>query len=202
ARGFARWGISPRAAADASGAPCASSSGQQSDQGRAREIAGGKKRIEKRIGTCPSRAPPQSYVAFVSQPHTGCSAAWLAHLTGGQGVAGSNPAIPTTFPHRELPHDCRLDVCVGRTSSITSAADSFVRRNVKTLCESLPERRSIAARDALRLRERQSRVSTRLTKNVCNPNVERSANLVWPLDRSGPRARAPAGTGWASLHAV
>src|SRR5207247_2895211 len=84
---------------------------------------------------------------------TGCSAAWLAHLTGGQGVAGSNPAIPTTFPHRELPHDCRLDVCVGRTSSITSAADSFVRRNVKTLCESLPERRSIAARDALRLRE-------------------------------------------------
>src|SRR5436190_2207138 len=28
---------------------------------------------------------------------SGCSAAWLAHLTGGQGVAGSNPAIPTTF---------------------------------------------------------------------------------------------------------
>src|SRR5262249_28278682 len=25
------------------------------------------------------------------------SAAWIAHLTGGQGVAGSNPAIPTTF---------------------------------------------------------------------------------------------------------
>ena len=29
---------------------------------------------------------------------SGCSAAWLAHQTGGLGVAGSNPAIPTTFP--------------------------------------------------------------------------------------------------------
>ena len=28
---------------------------------------------------------------------SGCSAAWLAHLTGGQGAAGSNPAIPTIF---------------------------------------------------------------------------------------------------------
>ena len=28
---------------------------------------------------------------------SGCSAAWLAHLTGGQGVAGSNPAIPTNI---------------------------------------------------------------------------------------------------------
>ena len=27
---------------------------------------------------------------------TGCGAAWLAHLTGGQGVAGSNPVIPTS----------------------------------------------------------------------------------------------------------
>ena len=27
----------------------------------------------------------------------GRSAAWLAHLTGGQGVGGSNPPAPTTF---------------------------------------------------------------------------------------------------------
>ena len=27
----------------------------------------------------------------------GCSAAWLAHLSGGQGVAGSNPVSPTIF---------------------------------------------------------------------------------------------------------
>ena len=39
---------------------------------------------------------------------TGCSAAWLAHLTGGQGVAGSNPAIPTIFPPKSLPHDCPI----------------------------------------------------------------------------------------------
>ena len=34
------------------------------------------------------------------QSRSGCSAAWLAHLTGGQGVAGSNPAIPTNFQKR------------------------------------------------------------------------------------------------------
>ena len=28
---------------------------------------------------------------------SGCSAAWIAHLTGGQGVAGSNPASPTGY---------------------------------------------------------------------------------------------------------
>ena len=30
----------------------------------------------------------------------GRSAAWLAHLTGGQGVGGSNPPAPTTFCFR------------------------------------------------------------------------------------------------------
>ena len=57
---------------------------------------------------------------------TGCSAAWIAHLTGGQGVAGSNPAIPTkslkrltatkivavfygvSVSHDSAPHTCDL----------------------------------------------------------------------------------------------
>lgn len=29
--------------------------------------------------------------------NSGRSAAWLAHLTGGQGVGGSNPLVPTIF---------------------------------------------------------------------------------------------------------
>ena len=40
-------------------------------------------------------------------PTSGCSAAWLAHLNGVQGVEGSNPFIPTIFKQlqqiRELP---------------------------------------------------------------------------------------------------
>src|SRR4029078_4367907 len=33
---------------------------------------------------------------------SGRSAAWLAHLTGGQGVGGSNPLAPTGFDGMEL----------------------------------------------------------------------------------------------------
>ena len=35
-------------------------------------------------------------------PHSGYSAAWLARLTGGQEVVGSNPASPTHFVRNDL----------------------------------------------------------------------------------------------------
>src|SRR5580658_5176780 len=45
-----------------------------------------------------------SQVDYVAAPAfqrqgSGRSAAWLAHLTGGQGVGGSNPLAPTTRNH-------------------------------------------------------------------------------------------------------
>src|SRR5690606_26357340 len=40
----------------------------------------------------------------------GCGAAWLAHLTGGQGVAGSNPVSPTI----ETPQDIGTPGSTGR----------------------------------------------------------------------------------------
>ena len=60
------------------------------------------------------RAAPKSRLAALIDLHvasgvsrtrtpTGCSAAWLAHLTGGQGVAGSNPAIPYHISPESLP---------------------------------------------------------------------------------------------------
>ena len=56
---------------------------------------------------------------------TGCSAAWLAHLTGGQGVAGSNPAIPTIFVRYfcDLVGGRRLSPC-GVTPGVTPARKS------------------------------------------------------------------------------
>ena len=44
--------------------------------------------------------------------HTGCGAAWLARLTGGQEVAGSNPASPTTRGH--LGRASLAGVCIVR----------------------------------------------------------------------------------------
>src|SRR5207244_8683310 len=38
---------------------------------------------------------------------SGCSADWIAHLTGGQGVAGSNPASPTGSPASVQASDVR-----------------------------------------------------------------------------------------------
>lgn len=46
-------------------------------------------------GTSPCRRPSSVYPARTSVAERG--AAWLAHLSGGQGVAGSNPAAPTMF---------------------------------------------------------------------------------------------------------
>jgi hypothetical protein len=34
----------------------------------------------------------------------GCGAAWIAHLTGGQGVGGSNPPSPTNLAGETLSH--------------------------------------------------------------------------------------------------
>ena len=47
--------------------------------------------------TTPTSATASRRSRPVGSPrHTGCGAAWLARLTGGQEVAGSNPASPTT----------------------------------------------------------------------------------------------------------
>ena len=37
-------------------------------------------------------------------PETGCSAAWLARLTGGQEVDGSNPSSPIRLGHLTEPN--------------------------------------------------------------------------------------------------
>ena len=75
--------------------------GQRGSSGQAR----GKTAGAARIDAIDLRAPQafrvkRMYVVsgFSRTGTSGCSAAWLAHLTGGQGVAGSNPAIPTKFP--------------------------------------------------------------------------------------------------------
>src|SRR5918997_6033655 len=40
--------------------------------------------------------PPGSRTTAVSSNRAGRGAAWLAHWSGGPGVAGSNPAVPTS----------------------------------------------------------------------------------------------------------
>jgi hypothetical protein len=56
------------------------------------------------IGVC---SPPPD-----SRGHwSGRGAAWLAHQTGGLGVAGSNPVAPTTlYLHRVLTHRTRIQI--------------------------------------------------------------------------------------------
>src|SRR5262249_12675693 len=69
--------------------------------GRAREAVACEDRQDR--GVTRERAAPARVEAHrtthlaprTSHWFSGCSAAWIAHLTGGQGVAGSNPAIPT-----------------------------------------------------------------------------------------------------------
>ena len=52
-------------------------------------------RLRRAVMGPPCRLPSSVYPAHSSVAERG--AAWLAHLSGGQGVAGSNPAAPTMF---------------------------------------------------------------------------------------------------------
>ena len=75
----------------ASSVGSSSSSGWMRTSGRAAPRGG-----SGRLQACPrggmlGEASPGQRV----EGHTGCGAAWLARLTGGQEVAGSNPASPT-----------------------------------------------------------------------------------------------------------
>ena len=59
-----------------------------------RRLALGRGPGARRRGQAPRRPAGLSAVGSLAS-HTGCGAAWLARLTGGQEVAGSNPASPT-----------------------------------------------------------------------------------------------------------
>src|SRR6266567_9378039 len=52
---------------------------------------GSPQHTESRLSPAPLQGAASSTIAL----NTGCGAAWLARLTGGQEVAGSNPASPT-----------------------------------------------------------------------------------------------------------
>jgi hypothetical protein len=44
----------------------------------------------------PPRRTPGTHIGPMHGQHAGCGAAWLARLTGGQEVPGSNPGSPTS----------------------------------------------------------------------------------------------------------
>ncbi len=69
-------------------------------------IAGGTTRFREPFGRRPD-----------AKSGPGRSAAWLAHLTGGQGVGGSNPPAPTTFVRVASPARRDLKVCHRRPAS-------------------------------------------------------------------------------------
>lgn len=77
--------------------------------------------LRRRQGSGPAGTEPRAGGMDAepsAPPGTDCGAAWSAHLTGGQGVAGSNPANPT-----------------GRmaSNSIRCIVDTFRRRDGGTL---------------------------------------------------------------------
>ena len=55
-------------------------------------------------------------------PLSGCSAAWLARLTGGQKVVGSNPASPTPHSEAEGPSAFRFVVSGSVCAALRAAA--------------------------------------------------------------------------------
>ena len=59
---------------------------------------------------------------------SGRSAAWLAHQTGGLGVAGSNPAIPTILVTIDGPAPSRAVVVFGLVSPIVGHDDEDASR--------------------------------------------------------------------------
>src|SRR6266550_3872413 len=61
-----------------------------SSPGARSAVTAGGTRAEPGLGAARSGSSPGGRIG-----PSGCSAAWIAHLTGGQGVAGSNPASPT-----------------------------------------------------------------------------------------------------------
>lgn len=68
-----------------------------SDEGRGSLPAIAESASQTRLNGTRLRGNGEVYTRFSggSRRTSDCSAAWSAHLTGGQGVAGSNPANPT-----------------------------------------------------------------------------------------------------------
>ena len=84
---------------------------------------------------------------YLARSPSGRSAAWLAHLTGGQGVAGSNPVAPTGSAARRAARTAAGRLCPGR-SAPTAGQTRAAPRTAAPLAIQSTERRCMRSSPA------------------------------------------------------